>query len=87
MKALLVTREYPPHIYGGAGVVVDQLSRALARPGSGEAPDDPLGPVPGDPDWAGGEIHVEGGTAVRTPRSPAASLLLGLPRMDWDLER
>jgi alpha-maltose-1-phosphate synthase len=31
MNALLVTREYPPHIYGGAGVVVDQLSRALAR--------------------------------------------------------
>ena len=31
MKALFVTREYPPHIYGGAGVVVDQLSRALAR--------------------------------------------------------
>ena len=31
MKALLVTREYPPHIYGGAGVVADQLSRALAR--------------------------------------------------------
>lgn len=30
MKALLLTREYPPHIYGGAGVVVDQLSRALA---------------------------------------------------------
>ena len=31
MKVLLVTREYPPHIYGGAGVVADQLSRALAR--------------------------------------------------------
>ena len=31
MKALLLTREYPPHVYGGAGVVVDQLSRALAR--------------------------------------------------------
>jgi starch synthase len=30
MKALLITREYPPHIYGGAGVVADQLSRALA---------------------------------------------------------
>jgi glycogen synthase len=30
MKALLVTREYPPHVYGGAGVVADQLSRALA---------------------------------------------------------
>jgi glycogen synthase len=31
MKALLLTREYPPNIYGGAGVVVDQLSQALAR--------------------------------------------------------
>jgi glycogen synthase len=31
VKALLLTREYPPHIYGGAGVVVDQLSQALAR--------------------------------------------------------
>jgi starch synthase len=31
VKALLLTREYPPHIYGGAGVVVDQLSLALAR--------------------------------------------------------
>ncbi len=31
MKVLVLTREYPPHIYGGAGVVVDQLSRALSR--------------------------------------------------------
>jgi glycogen synthase len=31
MKALMLTREYPPHIYGGAGVVVDQLTRALSR--------------------------------------------------------
>ena len=31
MKALLLTREYPPHIYGGAGVVVDQLSQALKQ--------------------------------------------------------
>jgi alpha-maltose-1-phosphate synthase len=31
MKALIVTREYPPHIYGGAGVVVDQLTQALGR--------------------------------------------------------
>jgi glycogen synthase len=31
MKALLLTREYPPHIYGGAGVVVDQLTQALKR--------------------------------------------------------
>jgi glycogen synthase len=27
----MITREYPPHIYGGAGVVVDQLTRALSR--------------------------------------------------------
>jgi glycogen synthase len=31
MKVLQVTREYPPHIYGGAGVVVDQLTQALAK--------------------------------------------------------
>jgi glycogen synthase len=31
VKALLLTREYPPDIYGGAGVVVGELSRALGR--------------------------------------------------------
>ncbi|MBI3637642.1 MAG: glycogen synthase [Candidatus Rokubacteria bacterium] len=31
MKALMLTREYPPHVYGGAGVVVDQLTKALAH--------------------------------------------------------
>ncbi len=31
VKALVLTREYPPNIYGGAGVVVDQLTRALSR--------------------------------------------------------
>jgi glycogen synthase len=31
VKALLLTREYPPHIYGGAGVVVGQLARALSQ--------------------------------------------------------
>ena len=31
MKALLLTREYPPHIYGGAGVVAGQLARALSQ--------------------------------------------------------
>jgi glycogen synthase len=31
MKVLMLTREYPPHIYGGAGVVVGELSRALSR--------------------------------------------------------
>lgn len=62
--------------------VREALTRALAREVSGGGPLDPLGPVPGDPEWAGGEIHVEDGAAVRSPRSPAASLLLGLPRFD-----
>ena len=31
MNVLMLSREYPPHVYGGAGVVVDELSRALAR--------------------------------------------------------
>jgi len=31
VKALVLTREYPPHVYGGAGVVVDELTRALSR--------------------------------------------------------
>jgi starch synthase len=30
-KVALFTNEYPPHIYGGAGVHVEYLSRALAR--------------------------------------------------------
>jgi glycogen synthase len=31
LRALLLTREYPPDVYGGAGVHVDYLSRELAR--------------------------------------------------------
>ncbi|MBA2585182.1 MAG: glycogen synthase, partial [Chthoniobacterales bacterium] len=31
MKALLLTNEFPPHVYGGAGVHVDYLSRQLAK--------------------------------------------------------
>ena len=31
MKALFLTNEYPPHIYGGAGVHVEYLSRELTR--------------------------------------------------------
>src|SRR2546426_4320167 len=31
MKVLFLTNEYPPHIYGGAGVHVGYLSRELAR--------------------------------------------------------
>ena len=31
MKALFLTNEYPPHVYGGAGVHVEFLSRELAK--------------------------------------------------------
>src|SRR3712207_5895291 len=31
MKSLLLTNEYPPNVYGGAGVHVDYLSRELAK--------------------------------------------------------
>ena len=31
MKALLLTNEYPPYTYGGAGVHVEYLSRELSR--------------------------------------------------------
>ena len=31
MKSLFLTREYPPHVYGGAGVHVEYLSRELAK--------------------------------------------------------
>jgi len=31
LRVALFTREYPPHVYGGAGVHVDYLSRELAR--------------------------------------------------------
>ena len=30
MRVLLLTNEYPPHVYGGAGVHVEYLARALA---------------------------------------------------------
>ena len=31
MKALFLTNEYPPHVYGGAGIHVEYLSRELAK--------------------------------------------------------
>lgn len=31
MKATILTKEYPPHIYGGAGVHVGNLSKALSK--------------------------------------------------------
>jgi alpha-maltose-1-phosphate synthase len=36
MRIALFTNEYPPHVYGGAGVHVEYLSRELARADGGE---------------------------------------------------
>jgi alpha-maltose-1-phosphate synthase len=36
MNILMLTNEFPPHIYGGAGVHVDHLCRALVRTGGAE---------------------------------------------------
>jgi len=61
VKALLLTREYPPHIYGGAGVVVGQLAEALGRlmpvevrcfGERGYTPWDRVGPGPDKPLYA-----------------------------------
>ncbi|MEI7590832.1 MAG: glycogen synthase, partial [Deltaproteobacteria bacterium] len=54
MKALFLTNEYPPHIYGGAGVHVEYLSRELAK----------LMPVEvrcfGDQNFASGDLSAHG---------------------------
>ena len=58
------------------------LERALTRPKAGVRPEDrdPMGPLPGDPTWAGGEVYLFDGQARRRPRSKLAGLLLGVPR-------
>jgi starch synthase len=54
VKALFLTNEYPPHVYGGAGVHVHYLSRELAKS------------IPlevrcfGDQDFSEGNLHVRG---------------------------
>lgn len=61
MRIDLLTREYPPHIYGGAGVHVEQLSKVLAERAevTVRAFDGPRKPdeVPLVPD---GSLHVVG---------------------------
>ncbi|MFP4430964.1 MAG: glycogen synthase [Spirochaetaceae bacterium] len=53
-KVLLLTNEYPPNVYGGAGVHVEYLSKALSR----------LVPVEvrcfGDQDYTDGNVTVRG---------------------------
>ena len=54
MKALFLTNEYPPHIYGGAGVHVDYLSRELAKSMPIEVR------CFGDQNWEKGNLKVRG---------------------------
>jgi glycogen synthase len=72
MKILLLTNEYPPHIYGGAGVHVEHLSREMAALSNGDAAIDVLSF--GDQNESDGAIGVRG--------IPGSSELsgLGLPR-------
>jgi glycogen synthase len=54
MKALLLTKEFPPHVYGGAGVHVEYLSRELAKLIDVEVR------CFGDQDVRAGRLRVEG---------------------------
>ncbi|NBD38346.1 MAG: glycogen synthase [Verrucomicrobia bacterium] len=68
MKTLLLTNEYPPNIYGGAGVHVDYLSRELSR----------LHPVEvrcyGEQEIHGGNLEVHGVAADTSGYTCPASL-------------
>jgi starch synthase len=84
MNILLLSREYPPHVYGGAGVVVDQLSRALARRATVEVrcfgANDQTGPgltVRGYPPW---ERLAGGPEAPYAPALEALSVGLAMAR-------
>ena len=54
MKSLFLTNEYPPYVYGGAGVHVDYLSRELAKTMSVEVR------CFGDQKFAQGNLSVTG---------------------------
>ena len=54
MKALFLTNEYPPNVYGGAGVHVDYLSRELAKSMPIEVR------CFGDQKWEEGNLSVRG---------------------------
>jgi starch synthase len=54
LEALLLTNEYPPHVYGGAGVHVEYLARELAkliRVDVRSFGDQRIGPATTDPAW------------------------------------
>lgn len=62
--------------------VRESVERALTRPRAGTRPRDrdPMGPLPGDPPWAGGDVYLFDGEARHRPRSAVSRLLLGVRR-------
>jgi glycogen synthase len=65
MRITLLTNEYPPHVYGGAGVHVEYLSRALAGIEPGKNPVDVL---------CFGEQHESVGDITATGLTPTFTL-------------
>ncbi|HYE57315.1 MAG TPA: glycogen synthase [Rhodothermales bacterium] len=68
MHIVLLTNEYPPYVYGGAGVHLSHLAPALARAGEGRHTVEVLSF--GDQDLADGMLTVQG---VAAPASIPAS--------------
>ncbi len=60
----------------------EAVERALTRPRAGVRPEerDPMGPLAGDPPWAGGGVYLFDGEARRRPAGPVGRLLLGVRR-------
>jgi starch synthase len=96
MRVLMLTREYPPHVYGGAGIVVDHLSRALAaraavevRCFGGDDRSEPGLRVRGYPSWERLAGSGPAGTvdARHAPALEALStdLLMARDRVDADV--
>src|SRR5687767_8751991 len=66
MRIALLTNEYPPHVYGGAGVHVEYLARELARADDGQHSVDVL--CFGEQRETDGNLRVRGvAPAVRFP--------------------
>ena len=81
MHVCLLTNEYPPHVYGGAGVHVEYLARELARLDGGAHRVDVL--AFGEQEVDDGSLHVRGVTApggVAPPGDRHAKLFDALGR-------
>jgi len=74
-KVVIMTREYPPHVYGGAGVHVDYLSRELSRLIEVEVRC--FGPREPEDERAGGSLRIR----AYTP-APGLSGALGAVSVD-----